>query len=88
MFDISSFGRFFQEGRTFFEASGFLIWDIYPFSKFGNAVWVLFPGGANFFCSLWLFNMGYLCFFYVEQCPFTRGTVGARGGVRMGSNPE
>ena len=82
------FGCFFQEGRTSFEASGFLIWDINPFSKFGNAVWVLFPGGANFFCSLWLFNMGYLCFFYVEQCPFTRGTVGARGGVRMGSNPE
>ena len=61
------FGCFFQEGRTSFEASGFLIWDIFPFSMFCNAVWVLFPGGANFFWSLWLFNMGYLCFFYVEQ---------------------
>ena len=73
------FGCFFQKGRTSFEASGFLIWDISPFSMFTNALWVLFPGGANFFWSLWLFNMGYLCFFCVEQCPFTRGTIGARG---------
>ena len=43
-----------------------------------SSLWVLFPGGANFFWSLWLFNMGYLCFFCVEQCPFTRGTIGAR----------
>ena len=42
-------GAFFQEGRTSFEASGFLIWDIYPFSIFTNALRVLFPGGANFF---------------------------------------
>ena len=28
-----------------------------------SLLWVLFPGGSDFFVSLWLFYMGYLCFF-------------------------
>ena len=36
-------GCFFQEGRTSFEASGFLIWDISAFSMLNNGV----PNGAR-----------------------------------------
>ena len=37
------FGCFFQEGRTSFEAPGFLIWDISAFSMLNNGV----PNGAR-----------------------------------------
>ena len=34
---VMQFGCFFQEGRTYFVASGFLIWDISAFSMLNHA---------------------------------------------------